>query len=126
MKAQERTLWTWQLLTGVVILGLLGLHMVIMHLGGALGLAVFNPAGDHPVDWANVAHRARQAFFTVTYVLLLAAALFHGLNGLRNIVAELAPKPRLERAVSAALKVLGGALFVLGTWAAVATGAAAM
>ena len=125
MRIREQTLWTLQLRTGGILLGLLGLHMAIMHLDAALGLTAFNPAGEHPIDWANVAHRARSAFFTVTYVLLLAAALFHGLNGLRNIVAELALKPGIRRSVDILLVVAGGALLVLGTWAAFAAGAAA-
>ena len=60
---------------GLVILPLLGLHMVVMHLDGLVG--IFNPAGGHPIDWANVAARAQSLFIAVTYVLLLGAALFH-------------------------------------------------
>ena len=125
MKISERSLWTWQVATGVVILGLLGLHMGIMHLNDTLGLAAFNPAGNNPIDWQNVTARARQAFFTVTYVLLLAAALFHGLNGLRNILFELAPPPRTRTLIVAALTVVGAGLLVLGTWAAIAARTAA-
>ncbi len=125
MKISERSLWTWQIATGVVILVLLGLHMGIMHLNDTLGLAVWNPAGNDPLDWQNVTARARQVFFTVTYVLLLATALFHGLNGLRNILFELGPTPRARSLIVAALTVVGAGLLILGTWAAVAARAAA-
>ncbi len=38
-------------------------------------------------------------FFTVSYMVLLGAALFHGLYGLRNILFELGPGAgREERA----------------------------
>jgi len=118
---RERTLWSWQLVTGAVIFLLLGLHMLIMHLAGVVELRAFNPAADgDPLAWENVAHRARQGFFTVTYVLLLAAALFHGLNGLRNVLFELHPPPGLRRLIVAVLVVVGGALLALGSWAAVA------
>jgi len=60
MRLRETRLWTWQLLTGLVIVVLLGLHMAVMHLNGIFQISALNPAGDDPLDWANVAHRARQ------------------------------------------------------------------
>ena len=115
---RDRTLWTWHIGTGLVILVLLGLHMMVMHLDDSLG--IFNPAGGHPIEWQNVLARMQSTFFTVTYVLLLGAALFHGLYGLRNILLELNP-PRWLRSAVNVLSVLGGvALFSYGTWAAVA------
>ena len=68
---QDRSLWTWHMMAGVVILVLLGLHMAIMHLDSALG--IFNPAGGHPIDWDNVLERGKSVFFAVTYIVLLGA-----------------------------------------------------
>lgn len=113
---RDQKLWTWHLVAGVVILLLLGLHMAIMHLDTLVG--IFNPAGGHPIDWANVAARAESLFFAVTYVLLLGAALFHGLYGLRNILFELNPGRPAQKIMSWVLMVLGLTLFVLGTWSA--------
>ena len=122
---RDRTAWTWHIAAGVVILVLLGLHMAIMHLDQTLGL--FGVAGAEPVDWESVVTRAGSAFFTVTYVLLLGAALYHGLYGLRNILLELNPGATLRRAVNVGLTALGLGLFVFGTWAALAApGAAAV
>lgn len=122
---RDRTLWTWHIGAGLVILVLLGLHMVIMHLDATLG--IFGTEGAEPVEWESVAARAQSVFFTVTYVILLAAALYHGFYGLRNILMELNPGPGLRRVVNAGLSLLGLALFVFGTWAAVASpGAATM
>ena len=122
---RDRTLWTWHIGAGVVILVLLGLHMVIMHLNNTLG--IFGTSDADPTGWASVAARARSLFFTVTYVLLLGAALYHGFYGLRNILLELNPGAGLRRAINAGLSVLGLALFVFGTWAALAApGAATM
>jgi hypothetical protein len=42
----------------------------------------------------------RETIFTVTYILLPAVALCHGLYGLRTILFELTLKPAAERAVS--------------------------
>jgi succinate dehydrogenase hydrophobic anchor subunit len=116
---RDSKLWTWHLAAGAVILVFLGLHMVVMHLDAILG--ILNPAGGSPVDWANVVARAKSAFFAVTYVVLLGAALFHGLYGLRNIIFELNPTRPLKTAISTVLLVGGVGLFVLGTWAALAS-----
>jgi len=114
---RDQKLWTWHVLAGLVILVLLGLHMIVMHLDAIVG--VLNPAGGTPVDWGNVVARAQSAFFAATYVLLLGAALFHGLYGLRNILFELNPPPGLKRAIGGLLLLVGLSLFVYGSWAAV-------
>jgi succinate dehydrogenase / fumarate reductase membrane anchor subunit len=101
---------------GVVILVFLALHMIIMHLDASVG--IFNPEGGHPIDWANVVARGKSLFFAVTYVVLLGAALFHGLYGLRNILFELNPPAGLRAALNWLLILGGVALFVVGTWAA--------
>ncbi len=115
---RDQSLWTWHLAAGAVILVLLGLHMTIMHLDTLLPLAVSTPKGGEPIDWANVVERARSAFFLVTYVLLLGAALFHGLYGLRNILFELNPGTGTRKALTGLFLVAGVVLFVMGTWAA--------
>ena len=114
---RDRTLWTFHVAAGVVILLALGLHMAVMHLDATL--AVFATPGAHPVDWASVVARTRAIGFTVTYVVLLGAALFHGLYGLRNILRELGPRPSLARALDTGLSVFGLALFAFGAWVAV-------
>jgi succinate dehydrogenase / fumarate reductase membrane anchor subunit len=122
---RDRTLWTWHIGAGVVILVLLGLHMAIMHLDQSLG--IFGTPGAEPVEWESVVARAGSLFFTVTYVLLLGAALYHGIYGLRNILLELNPGPGIRRVVNVGLTVVGLGLFAFGTWAALAApGAASM
>jgi succinate dehydrogenase hydrophobic anchor subunit len=115
---RDRTLWTLHIAAAAVILVLLGLHMGIMHLDLAAG--TFDAQGSHPVDWASVVVRTRLALFTAAYVALLAAALYHGLYGLRNILLELNPGARLRTAINWGLSIAGLALFAFGTWAALA------
>lgn len=79
----------------------------------------------HPISWANVKARGAKTFYMVTYILLLGAALFHGLYGLNNIVREANPAKWLQKAVTAVLLLLGVALFAFGTWAAIAARAVA-
>lgn len=117
---RDQKLWTWHIAAGAVILVLLGLHMTIMHLDGIAHFAGLNPAGGRPVDWGNVVARGKSAAFAVTYVLLLGAALFHGLYGLRNILLELDPPGLLKKAIGVVLLIAGVGLFAFGTWAALA------
>ena len=120
----ETKYWTWHMAAGVVILFLLGLHMLIVHLGGVTHL--FVPFGGEAVSKSNSLFRDGKLFFTVTYVLLLGAALYHGLYGLRTILFELTLKPATERVTTAVLLLVGLALFGLGTWGAIAAHALAM
>ena len=118
---RDQKLWTWHLAAGVVILFLLGMHMTVMHLNVTVPLKGLNPAGGHPVDWANVVARGKSLTFMASYVILLGAALFHGLYGLRNILFELDPVAWLKRTIGVVLLVGGIGLFVFGTWAAFAS-----
>jgi succinate dehydrogenase / fumarate reductase membrane anchor subunit len=116
---RDRTLWTWHIFAGAVILVFLGLHMTIMHLNGTFP-TFNNHFGGEAESWANVAWRMKSVFFAVTYVVMLGAALYHGLYGLRNILLELNPGAGLRKSIDVALSVLGLALFAFGAWVAVA------
>jgi succinate dehydrogenase / fumarate reductase membrane anchor subunit len=120
---RETKYWTWHMAAGVVILFLLGLHMLIMHLGGTTHL--FAPNGGEAVSRANSLFRDGRLFFTVTYILLLGVALYHGLYGLRTILFELTLKPAIEKVTTFVLLVVGLGLFGLGAWAAIAVHAIA-
>ena len=120
---RDQRLWTWHLLAGLVIFVLLGLHMAVMHLDTLLGW--FNPEGLKPIAWESVLQRARMGFFTVSYIVLLGAALFHGLYGLRNILFELGPARGVKSALNLVLAAGGVGLFVFGAWAAWTAGALA-
>jgi succinate dehydrogenase / fumarate reductase membrane anchor subunit len=101
---------------GAVILVLLGLHMTVMHLDSIVRL--FNPSPGEPIAWGNVVARGKSVFFLVSYVVLLATALFHGFYGLRNILFELNPRAGMKRGINGLLVGAGVVLFVVGTWTA--------
>ncbi len=111
--------WTWHMAAGVVILFLLGLHMCIMHIG-VTGAAFSTNVHEEAISKVNSLFRDGQLFFTVTYILLLAVALYHGLYGLRTILFELTLRPAVEKFVTVVLLVIGIGLFSFGAWAAVA------
>jgi succinate dehydrogenase hydrophobic anchor subunit len=109
--------WTLHLLAGVGLAFLLGTHMFIMHLDD-----VFKFAGGEAtkaVSFAAVVERGQQISFMASYVLLLAAALYHGLYGLRTVIFELTLAPRVEKTITMLFFVIGVALFAYGTVAAI-------
>ena len=114
---RESKFWSWHILTAVIILVLLGIHMGIMHLGAILS-AVGIGSGN-PTSSAEVFHRSRQVFYMVTYILLLAAALFHGLYGLRSMLFELSLSKAVQKAIGGLCAVAGVALFIYGSYAAI-------
>ena len=122
---RETKLWTWFMAAGLVVLILLGLHMMVAHMGGLAGIGVAR-AGADSVAVENSQARDSGFFYPVVYVILLAAALFHGLYGLRVILFELGLKITAQKTISALLTLLGLGLFGLGTWAVFAAHAAAL
>ena len=115
---RESRFWILHMICALVILVFLGLHLALMHLSGMLALN--DPVLARPVAWDHVLARARSNFFTVTYVFMLAAALFHGLYGLRTMLFELTENPALRKAVTLAFVAGGFGLFGLGAYALVA------
>ncbi|MDZ7343469.1 MAG: hypothetical protein ONA90_03030 [candidate division KSB1 bacterium] len=109
--------WFWHLLAGAALAFLLGMHMTIMHLDDVLNWLAGGT--EKAVSFAAVFQRGQQAFFMITYILLLAAALYHGLYGLRTVLFELTLSPRLEKILTAFFVLAGVALFIYGTTAAI-------
>ena len=114
---RESKLWSWHILAGVVILILLGIHMLTMHLGAILGTMGIG-SGD-PIRAAEVFHRSQQVIYMITYIVLLGAALFHGLYGFRSMLCELSFSRTVEKAIGGLCAVAGIALFVYGSYVAV-------
>jgi succinate dehydrogenase hydrophobic anchor subunit len=102
-------MWAWlaqRVTAAVLIVGLLT-HLVATH--------VFNLGH---LSFLNISDRLGSTFFVVIDVSLLAAAIFHGLNGARMIVLDYWLKTRGSRlALTIGLWVLGSVTFVYGLWA---------
>ena len=111
---RESTLWFWHIIAGAVILVLLGIHMAIMHLDDILALYA------NTTSWQTVIARSQQGFFMITYIILLGAALYHGLYGFRTILFELNLRKGTQKAITWLFLAGGILLFVYGTWVAIA------
>lgn len=106
--------WPWflQRVTGGALLILLTLHIVVNH--------IFNIAEVEDdilpglVVYSDVADRFETAGYWVIAVLLLSFALFHGLNGIRNILLDYGLRGTGDRIVIGALLGVGMVAFTFG------------
>jgi succinate dehydrogenase hydrophobic anchor subunit len=103
-----------QLITGVLIAILLGIHMVIQHLDAILGF--FKIDVKDATAWPSMIGRAKQGIWAAIYVALLIFTLYHAFNGLRNIILELTPSPRADRIVTVILIIVGVIFLILGIY----------
>ena len=114
-------LWLLQLVTGVLIAVLLGIHMVLQHLDAVLGF--FGISVAESTSWESMIDRSSQGIFVTLYIALLAVGLYHGINGLRNIILEVTPSAKTARIVTWVLIVFGIIFFIGGTYVPVALSA---
>jgi succinate dehydrogenase cytochrome b556 subunit len=99
--------WLFQRITAVILIWGLGSHLIATHIY-ALG----------ELSYGNIGHRLAAAYFVAVDISLLAAALYHALNGVRMVVLDYWFKSAASRrSLAIGLWVLGGAFFVYGMWA---------
>ena len=100
-------IWPWllQRVTGPALLIFLGVHMFVTHFGGF-----------HILTFAKVAERFRTApvFWTTFDSLFLIFVVFHSLNGLRTIIYDFRPGPRLRLGATILLWIIGIVTVLLG------------
>jgi succinate dehydrogenase hydrophobic anchor subunit len=111
-------LWLMQLVTGVFIAVLLGIHMVMQHLQDIL--LFFGVNLNNPASWQSMIERSQQAIWAGIYIALLAVVLSHALNGLRNVILELTPSPRTERVITRTILAFGIVVFIWASYVPIA------
>lgn len=102
-------MWSWlfQRITAVLLIVCLAIHLIFTHILsiGELG-------------YDNVGERLAHASLTAVDIILLAAALYHALNGLRMVLMDYWFTSRKRAiALTSVLWVVGIALMIYGTWA---------
>ena len=106
--------WFFQRVSGLMLIALLAVHIWMSHFSG-LG-AVIDGRQDELVLFGIVKRRLAQGLFVFVDFSLLALVLYHGLNGVRNILLEWRPASQ-RRQVTTGLWLLGAAAFAYGAWA---------
>ena len=105
--------WLLNALCGLLLLFLLGIHMTTLHLDDLLSL--ISGADPEPLSWARVTRRGQSLLVSVTYVIFLGSALFHGLYGLHTMLTEFLAGRRAARLVLVGCWSIGLLLFIVGT-----------
>ncbi len=99
-------LWILQRISSVGLIIVLLFHMIVLH--------YVDPSQEMTLADTHV--RLQQVLFIVVDSFLLAFALFHGLNGVRNVAYDYFPKPRTRKAISSILLAVGVATLVWGAF----------
>lgn len=98
--------WLWQVITGVGLVFLLGLHIIANHFIAKGGLRNF----------ADVLAYLRNPVFLVLEVLFLVVVASHAMLGIRAILMDFGLSDRVEKLVSRALTVVGVLTVGYGLW----------
>ncbi len=118
---RESTLWLLQLITGAIIFFLLMGHITLIHFYYSRILYLFGLGVVEPISFEEVVTRGRSALISSMYIIFLAAALYHGLYGLRNIVFEATQNRPFQKAFSFFLILVGAVTFIYGAYATIAS-----
>ena len=110
--------WFFQRISGLSLIVLLAIHIWMGHFSGLR--AVIQGSQEELVLYSIVQQRLAQGLFVFVDFSLLGLVLYHGLNGMRNILLEWPAAARRAQAMTLSLWVLGAATFVYGAWALLA------
>ena len=102
-------MWSWlfQRITAVLLIVCLAIHLIFTHI---LNIGELN--------YDNIADRLAHAGLTAVDIILLAAGIYHALNGLRMVLMDYWFTSRKRAlALTIVLWVVGIAFMVYGTWA---------
>jgi len=99
LKGSKRSFWLWflQRVTSIGLIVVLLFHMVVLH--------YIDPSEE--ITLADTRVRLQSILFVVVDSFLLGFALFHGLNGVRNVAYDYFPKPGTRKVISWALMIVG-------------------
>ena len=96
--------WFWQRITAVYLVFGLTVHLIVGHMRGHLAFHGINA-------------RLQAGAWVAFDLTLLAAALYHGMNGLWAIGLDLSPKRRARLMLSYGVAAVGLVFFVYGIFA---------
>jgi len=89
--------WLWQIITGIGLLFLLGLHLVAQHFIAKGGIR----------DYADVVTYLRNPIVLVLEVLFLICVATHAMLGVRAILLDFGLSDRTEQRLSRVLTTVG-------------------
>lgn len=99
--------WLWQRVSGAILVVGMAVHIIILPLSGKT------------ITFDSVAARLKLAGWVAFDLILLAACIYHGFNGLWAVLLDFNPSPGLKKTSSRVLMGLGVVLLVYGAIALV-------
>lgn len=106
---QPQGVWAWilQRITAVLLIFFLGAHLFVLH---------YVPENLN-ISFLGVAARFKSVLYIVIDSGLLATALYHGLNGVRNVLFDFVADEGKRRAITVVLFIVGLAFLIWGAYA---------
>ena len=98
--------WYWQIITGIALVLLLGLHFIANHFIAKGGIR----------DYADVVVYLRNPVVLVLEVLFLISVATHAMLGIRAIVIDFGISAQAEKRLSQVLTVVGLLTVAYGLW----------
>ena len=106
-KSGENTwLWLLKIVSGALIILVLGLHLVVNHFLAEGGL----------LTWADVVVYYQNPLIPIMEITFLICVVSHALVGLRSIVLDLHPSRSTLTAINWLFSLVGAGAIVYGIW----------
>ena len=99
-------LWLVKIVTGVLLVILLGIHLVVNHFVGQHGL----------LTYADVVAYYQHPIIPIMEICFLVVVVSHSLTGLRGILLDLRPMRGLLQVLDIVLVFVGVSAVVYGSW----------
>jgi succinate dehydrogenase hydrophobic anchor subunit len=105
-RGETTWLWLLKIITGVLVVLILGVHLVVNHLVSPDGLLTFQQVVVYLSNpWV--------ALMEGTFLVL---AVFHALLGVRSVVLDLHPSVRMIRGMDIVFSIVGIVAIIYGIW----------
>ena len=101
-------LWLIKIITGPLLLILLGIHLVVNHFIGETGL----------LTYTDIVAYYQNPIIPIMEICFLIAVVTHSLSGLRGIILDLKPSRNILKVVDIILVIAGVSVIIYGTWLA--------
>lgn len=112
---KESTFWSWHILAAIAMIVVLTIHMGVMHLDNLMILLGFGQ--EDVLSFQSVLERSKSIYYLFIYLILLGAALYHGLYGFQTILFETSIGKKLAKPIKVLIPIGGFLLFIWGAYA---------
>ena len=105
-RGETTWLWLLKIITGVLVVIILGVHLVVNHLVSPEGLLTFQ----------QVVVYLSNPWIALMEGTFLVLAVFHALLGVRSVFLDLHPNERLIRSMDVVFSIVGVVAIIYGIW----------